>query len=311
MSTDSVIHDIGYQRYTGERLGRGYAVRSLYIHGVRTVFGFGRPAKAKIFPWAIYGVLIIVATVDVSIRARTGIMPLSYLEYCRVMAVPVLLFLAAVAPELVSRDLRNNVLPLYFSRPLKRSDYAWAKLAAAISGAWLLYAGPLLLIFVAGAFTVNGFHLVWHEFTDFLGGLGLAGIYALVFGSLALVIAAFIRRRMVAAAVIVGFFLVMDAIGAVVGNIIGPPSGENLGQMIGPVTLIRGLYIWLYNVGGGRTAFGGPPPAVGPGPDGGVVKVQIAPFHVNLYGPQHLIVAIAIVVVSAVLLQLRYRKASA
>jgi ABC-2 type transport system permease protein len=46
-----VIHDIGYQRYTGPRLGRGYAIRSLYLHSLRTAFGLGRSAKAKIFPW--------------------------------------------------------------------------------------------------------------------------------------------------------------------------------------------------------------------------------------------------------------------
>jgi ABC-2 type transport system permease protein len=32
----SVIHDIGYQRYTGARLGRGYAVRSLYQLSLRS-----------------------------------------------------------------------------------------------------------------------------------------------------------------------------------------------------------------------------------------------------------------------------------
>ena len=38
-----------------------------------------------------------------------------------------MLFCAVVAPELVSRDLRGGVLPLYFSRPLTRIDYALAK----------------------------------------------------------------------------------------------------------------------------------------------------------------------------------------
>ena len=67
MSTDTtaagVIHDIGYQRYTGERLGRGYSARSLYTHGVRTAFGLGRSAKAKIFPWMVVGIVGLVAVV--------------------------------------------------------------------------------------------------------------------------------------------------------------------------------------------------------------------------------------------------------
>ena len=80
-----------------------------------------------------------------------------------------------VAPELVSRDLRGGVLPLYFSRPLRRTDYALAKLAALITAVLLLLAGPQLLMFLGGAFTdrtaLSG---AWNEFADFLAGLGYA-----------------------------------------------------------------------------------------------------------------------------------------
>src|SRR5258707_13867 len=41
-----------------------------------------------------------------------------------------LIFVAVQAPELVSRDLRSRVLPLYFSRPLKPVDYPLAKYLA-------------------------------------------------------------------------------------------------------------------------------------------------------------------------------------
>ena len=55
MSESSVIHDIGYQRYTGPRLGRAAVFGALYIHGLRAAYGFGRSAKAKIFPWLVSG----------------------------------------------------------------------------------------------------------------------------------------------------------------------------------------------------------------------------------------------------------------
>src|SRR5258706_15858387 len=134
MSTDSVIHDIGYQRYAGERLGAGYATRSLYVHGLRSVYGFGRSAKAKIFPWAVVALLGVVATISIAVRAQTNnqVIPFTYLQYTNRMAILFLFFTAIAAPELVSRDLRNKVLPLYFSRPISRAQYAWAKLAALI-----------------------------------------------------------------------------------------------------------------------------------------------------------------------------------
>ena len=64
MSADAtgVIHDIGYQRYEGPRLGRAYAVRSLYTprraHRVRV-----RPvaARPRSFPWIIVGIMTMVA----------------------------------------------------------------------------------------------------------------------------------------------------------------------------------------------------------------------------------------------------------
>ena len=100
MSTETtaagVIHDIGYQRYTGPRLGRAYACRSLYVHGVRTAFGLGRSAKAKIFPWIVVGIVGMVAVVLTAVRAQTGEVPLSYWGFPEAMAILVILFCAVV-----------------------------------------------------------------------------------------------------------------------------------------------------------------------------------------------------------------------
>jgi hypothetical protein len=41
-------------------------------------------------------------------------------EYYGFVQVIIILFVAAMASELVGNDRRNNVLPLYFSRPLER-----------------------------------------------------------------------------------------------------------------------------------------------------------------------------------------------
>ena len=44
------IYDLGYRNYEGKRLGRRYAVLSLYIQSLRGVFGFGRHTSSKIIP---------------------------------------------------------------------------------------------------------------------------------------------------------------------------------------------------------------------------------------------------------------------
>ena len=159
-----VIHDLGYQRYTGPRLGRGYAAASLYTHSLRTAFGLGRSGKAKVFPWLVVGLVFAVAIVAVVVRSQTNVVFISYLQYPDTVGVPVLLFLAVVAPELVCRDLRAHVLPLYFSRPIARPDYALAKLVAMVSAVWLLLAGPQLLILLGGIFAqTGGWRGGWHE----------------------------------------------------------------------------------------------------------------------------------------------------
>src|SRR6187455_729728 len=47
---DSTIHDLGYRRYEGERVGPAGAFFALYMQGLRAMFGIGRPVKAKIVP---------------------------------------------------------------------------------------------------------------------------------------------------------------------------------------------------------------------------------------------------------------------
>src|SRR5438067_13804203 len=110
-----VIHDLGYQRYAGPRRGRRYATVSLYTHSLRSAFGLGRSGKAKVFPFIVVGLAFAVAVVAVVVRSQTGSPFITYLGYPDTQAIQIMLFLAIVAPELVSRDLRSKVLPLYFS----------------------------------------------------------------------------------------------------------------------------------------------------------------------------------------------------
>ena len=67
--SDGVIHDIGYQHYTGRRLGGRYATASLYTHSLRSAFGLGRSGKAKVFPFIVVGLAFFVAVVAVAMRS--------------------------------------------------------------------------------------------------------------------------------------------------------------------------------------------------------------------------------------------------
>lgn len=274
-----VIHDIGYQRYQGARLGRWYALWTLSGHSLRTAYGLGRSAKAKIFPWLMVAIVGLIAAVATAARAATGEVALSYLDYVDVVFLLVILFCAVVAPELVSRDQRNGVLPLYFSRPLRRTDYAVAKLAATVTATGLLLVGPMLLMFVGALFTMESWAAFRAELGEFGAGLAYTVVHTLIITGIALLIASLVGRRAVAAGIIVAVFLVTTP---VVG-VLEAAGGETAAQLAGlanPATLALGVRDWWFGEG----------------------------IPVGRYGPTYGAVALALVMVCAGLVLLRYRR---
>ncbi len=132
-AADGVIHDIGYRSYAGTRLGRAAIVRALTWYSLRAAFGVGRGIKAKIIPILAFVLMCLPAVINAAIVALSSdhTRQFSYDTYVPGLRILVLLlFIAAQAPELVSRDLRSHILPLYFARPIRRIDYPVAKLAA-------------------------------------------------------------------------------------------------------------------------------------------------------------------------------------
>lgn len=280
------IHDIGYQRYTGPRLGRGHAVRALYSYSFRTVFGMGRGIKAKLFPFSLAGILLIIAVVVAAVKAEVGfsIDALSYVAFPGTLSFLLVLFLATTTPELASRDLRNKVLPLYFSRPIGRDDYVLAKLAALTTAVALIIAVPLFVMFLGNAFGASGASGVWHEFTDFVPGLLNAVIYAFVLSAITLLVASLTARRTIAAGAVVAVFLVTSPISGIL-TVLGGPTLRNLAGLFSPTFILNGLREWLF---------------------GGYQNV-----NVGSYGPLYAAVAVVLVALCTFLLVYRYRKVSA
>ncbi|MFC0503371.1 ABC transporter permease subunit [Micromonospora costi] len=239
-----VIHDIGYQRYTGPLLGRRHVFGALYLHGLRTAFGLGRSAKAKIFPWLVVGIVTVVAAGVTAVRSQIGEVVMTYAQFADNMSWLVIFFVAVVAPELVSRDLRSGVLPLYFSRPLPRSDYPLAKLLALATALWLLLGGPQIVMFLGAAFTTDdGLTGVWNELLDLLPGLLYAGLWAAVFASVGLLVASLTGKRAFAAGGVVAVFLMTTPI---VGTLSIMPSRtlNELAGLASPSTLVQGVGVW-------------------------------------------------------------------
>jgi ABC-2 type transport system permease protein len=206
------IYDIGYRNYEGARLGRGYAFRTLYVHSLRSAFGLGRGGKALIIPWALFAVMVLPAVITVAVAGISGGMMSKLIDYHEIYmfnAMLLALFCASQAPELVSRDHYNRVLPLYFSRALRKSDYAVAKLLAMWTAVFLVMATPLLVILAGRLGLPSDFGAAFKEESkSFVAILGAPTVCALVFGTLSVSLASYVPRRGLASAVVLGVFLI-------------------------------------------------------------------------------------------------------
>lgn len=240
-----VIHDIGYRHYGGPRLGRWHAAVAVYLHTLRGMYGLGRPARAKVVPLLLFVITFAPGAVSGAITAAVGLPSIPYAHYAYFLQVAIIVFVAAQVPQVVTGDIRFRALSLYFSRPLERADYVWAKLAAIATGIFALIAAPLLAIFLCVILSrTTSFSFALEEAGRLGVGLTGAAVHAVLLGSLAMAISALTRVRAFAIVGIVGLYLVTSS---VVGIMLGVSRGGELGiafGLISPFSLLDGFQVW-------------------------------------------------------------------
>lgn len=241
--TTGVIHDIGFRHYAGPRLGRGWIVRSLLVETFRGAFGFGRPAKAKVMPWVLIGILLAPPLIVVLVIVLTGVkeLPISYTQYFSVMQLIISLFIAGRAPYAVSRDIRHGVMPMYLSRPLKRDDYVFAKFGGLALAMFAILAAPETLLFVGALLAKLP---VGDQIVGYAQGLVMSVILALVLTGIGLVIAAFTPRRGLGVAAIITTLVVTSAIGVILWGILSYMGNDALGaylSAVDPYNVVNGI----------------------------------------------------------------------
>ncbi|GAA4411338.1 hypothetical protein ACFQV2_17490 [Actinokineospora soli] len=242
MPETGVIHDIGYQRYEGPRLGPGHSARSLYVHSLRSAYGLGRSPWAKVLPIGLVGLASIASLVLVIINSQLPAPIIDHVGIASAFTYAATVFVAVVAPELVSTDLRTKLLQLYLSRPLSRSSYALTKVAALATATWGLFAAPMLIMFLGSAFTADGVGGVLEEFGGLLVGLLAAAVHAALLAALGLPIASLSGRRVFATGMIIAVFLLTAPVAAILRALgAGPAAG-----LLDPTSLLNGVDVWLF-----------------------------------------------------------------
>lgn len=302
-----VIHDLGYRRYDGPRLGRAHIARALAWHSFRSAFGLGRGAKAKVVPVLALLALCLPAVVNAFAMSRGNPRLVSYDTYTSTLRILVMtVFVAVQAPELVSRDLRSRVLPLYFARPIETIDYPAAKYLAFTGACTVMMEVPLLALYAGTIVNVHGGAAVWAQTKALVPGLLVGLMWAVVLAAVSLFLASLSGRRGFATGAVAIFFLLTFTLAQILlgvesqtvvkaGPAGAPPPplaagaaslAEKVSGLFSPFTLFDGVRMWL----------------------GGTTRADNVPAP-GSFGVVYALVLLAILALCLAGLAARYRKA--
>jgi len=320
------IYDIGYQHYEGRRLGRAGAVRALYVHGLRTMFGLGRGTLAKIPPVALIAFVLVPAVIQAAIAGLGNgqIQLFSHETYFRTTVWIFGLFCAFQTPELVTGDLQHRVLALYFSRALQRSDYVLARIGALTTGLFIVGLLPHIVLLFGQYFAAPDLIAAIKASLPTLPRIVAAAlVVAVLLSTVSLTIAAVIRRRPFATVAILAVFMLASAF--VMPLVMTRPDKMRYVILASPMMTGVGVTSWIFDTTTVHTPVDPtlftPIPPLPPGADSAQVAARRAEFRrrnrarnrltvwqvADVPGPLYLATTVSLLVLSAGVLTLRYR----
>ncbi len=215
MTDRAIIVDRGYRTYDGERRGTGAAVGAIIRDGFRRVLGLRRKARSKLFPWALIGLMVMLAALFVLIQWIAGELTDDlprYGEYFDTISALPILFMALAAPQLLVPDRTQGVLAVYLSRPLRMGDYLLAKGIALFTLMMALYLTPQLILHLGLAgLAPEGFFTYLGDNADVLWKVPVvAFVYFCLHGSLAVAVASYVPRIGFAAGTYLGIVIIAN-----------------------------------------------------------------------------------------------------
>jgi len=146
-----------------------------------------------------------------------------------------------IGPPLVSRDLRNNALPLYLCRPFSRTEYVLGKMSVLL----ILLSGitwvPQLLMFLFQAY-LEGFGWLksnlWIASAIFIGSF----VWILLLALISQTISALVKWRVVASGIMLGLFFVPSAFGVFINEVFMTRIGNLLSFVALMTNVSSGLF---------------------------------------------------------------------
>lgn len=230
-----------------------------------------RYAFKNVFQWKFLAVFFVVCFIfpllcavgiyvnhNLSLLAMFGVRSLLnvdagfFFHFLRVQGSLAFILTALVGPGLVSPDLANSGLPLYFCRPLSRAAYVAGKMLVLVSLLSLITWVPALLLFLLQS-TLAGASWMWANLWLASGIFLGSAIEILVFSMLALALSAWIKRKLAAGAALLAVFFFGAGFGEAADAILRTNKGAllNLGRLIYTVQAHLFRQPWLSPISGG------------------------------------------------------------
>ena len=208
------IFDRGYLHYDGPRLGAAHAIWALARYSMARSLGMRRPWTAKIIPMLLYAAVAIPVLISIGIRAFfPAFQFLRYPEFFVAIFLLVGIFVALIAPEMVSSDRHERLLPLYFSRPIGRASYVLAKLLATGLLTLSMSLLPAVVLWLGNGLLAPEPLAELRASSGDLGRIIVAGtMIAFYLGAIGLMISSFTGRKSVAVGVIILGFVLSESL---------------------------------------------------------------------------------------------------
>jgi len=156
-----------------------------------------------------------------------------FYTFCRFQGVLASLVAAVVGPGLVSPDIANGALALYFSRPFSRTQYVAGKLTTLTLLLSLITWVPGLLLYGTQAWLMGW---EWTRANLWLGGAIVFGmvLWIVVLSLIALALSAWVKWKIAASAFMLAILYAGAGFGAVINNVLRTHYGGllSLNQII-------------------------------------------------------------------------------
>lgn len=134
---------------------------------------------------------------------------------------------ALIGPGLISPDLANNALPLYFCRPLSRTGYVVGKMTVIAALLSLITWIPGLMLFGLQASLADD--VWWNENAYLAGSIFFSSVlWILVISVLALALSAWVRWKVIAG----GLMLVVLFVGSAMGEMVRQIARSDFGRYL-------------------------------------------------------------------------------